>query len=134
MTARYLLDSDICIFVMKRRSQALLRRLDQRAAISAMSVVAYGELAFGAAVSTRGADASAHLAALLEILQVLPLPLEAARHYAEIRAELQRAGQPIGSNDLWIAAHALADDLTLVTNNEREFRRVPGLRLENWAS
>jgi tRNA(fMet)-specific endonuclease VapC len=53
--------------------------------------------------------------------------------YATIRAELQRAGQPIGSNDLWMAAHAVAENLTLVTNNEREFRRVAGLRIENWA-
>lgn len=133
MTLRYLLDSDICIFVMKRRTPALLRRLDQRAASSAISVVAYGELAFGEAMSVRREEAAAHLAALLETLQVLPLPLDAARRYAEIRAELQRMGQPIGSNDLWIAAHALADDLTLVTNNEREFQRVPGLRVENWA-
>jgi tRNA(fMet)-specific endonuclease VapC len=133
VTVRYLLDSDICIFAMKRRSPSLLRRLDQRAATSAISVVAYGELAFGAAVSVRRDEAAAHLAALLETLQVMPLPLEAARRYAEVRAELQRSGRPIGSNDLWIAAHALADDLTLVTNNEREFLRVPGLRIDNWA-
>jgi tRNA(fMet)-specific endonuclease VapC len=130
---KFLLDSDICIFAMKRRTPALLRRLDQRAATSAISVVAYGELAFGEAMSVRREEAAAHLAALLETLQVLPLPLEAARRYAEIRAQLQRIGQPIGSNDVWIAAHALADDLTLVTNNEREFQRVPGLRVENWA-
>ena len=121
------------MFAMKRRAPALLRRLDQRATTSAISIVAYGELAFGEVMSARREEAAAHLAALLETLQVLPLPLEAARRYAEIRAELQRIGQPIGSNDLWIAAHALADDLTLVTNNEREFQRVPGLRVENWA-
>src|SRR5690349_9936971 len=103
---------------MKRRSPALLRRLDQRAASSGISIVAYGELAFGEVMSVRRAEAAAHLTALLETLQVLPLPLEAARKYAEVRAQLQRSGQPIGSNDLWIAAHALADDLTLVTNNE----------------
>ena len=96
-------------------------------------MVAYGELAFGECMSVRRAEAAAHLTALLETLQVLPLPLQAARKYAEVRAQLQRSGQPIGSNDLWIAAHALAEDLTLVTNNEREFQRVPGLRIENWA-
>ena len=133
MSAKFLLDSGICIFAMKRRTPALLRRLDQRAATSAISVVAYGELAFGEAMSVRREEAAAHLAALLETLQVLPLPLAAARRYAEIRAQLQRIGQLIGSNDLWIAAHALADNLTLVTNNEREFKRVPGLRVENWA-
>jgi tRNA(fMet)-specific endonuclease VapC len=129
----HLLDSDICIFVMKRRPPALLRRLDQRAGTSAMSVVVYGELAFGEVMSSRRNEAAAHLAVLLETVQVLPLPLDAARRYAEIRAELERTGRPIGSSDLWIAAHALAEGLTLVTNNEREFGRVPGLRVENWA-
>jgi tRNA(fMet)-specific endonuclease VapC len=133
LAVRYLLDSDICIFAMKRRSPKLLRLLDQRAPTSAISVVAYGELEFGAAMSARRDEAAAHLAALLETLQVMPLPLHAATRYAAIRAELQRIGQPIGSNDLWIAAHALAENVTLVTNNEREFRRVPGLRVENWA-
>ena len=132
MSLKFLLDSDICIFAMKRRTPALLRRLDQRSTASAISVVAYGELAFVEAMTVHREEAAAHLAALLETLQVLPLPLEAARRYAAIRAELQRTGQPIGSNDLWIAAHALADDLTLGTNNEREFQRVPGLRVENW--
>jgi tRNA(fMet)-specific endonuclease VapC len=60
------------------------------------------------------------------------MPLEAGTRYGEIRAELERRGRPIGANDTWIAAHALAEDLTLVTNNMREFARVPGLRLENW--
>ena len=133
MAVRYLLDSDICIFAMKRRPPKLLRLLDQRAPISAISVIAYGELELGAAMSARRDEAAAHLAALLDTLQVLPLPLQAAPRYAAVRAELQRIGQPIGSNDLWIAAHALAENVALVTNNEREFRRVPGLRVENWA-
>jgi len=133
LAVRFLLDSDICIFAMKRRPPRLLRLLDQRAPTSAISVVAYGELELGAAMSARRDEATAHLAALLETLQVMPLPLHAASRYAAIRAELQRIGQPIGSNDLWIAAHALAENVTLVTNNEREFRRVPGLRVENWA-
>jgi tRNA(fMet)-specific endonuclease VapC len=133
LAVRYLLDSDICIFAMKRRSPRLLRLLDQRAPTAAISVIAYGELEVGAAMSARRDEATAHLAALFETLQVMPLPVHAAPHYAAIRAELQRAGKPIGSNDLWIAAHALAENVTLVTNNEREFRRVPGLRVENWA-
>jgi tRNA(fMet)-specific endonuclease VapC len=90
-------------------------------------------LAFGEVMSARRDEAAAHLAALLDTLQVLPLPLNAARCYGEIRAQLQRPGQSIGSNDLWIAAHALAEGLTLATHNEREFRRVPELRGENWA-
>ena len=62
------------------------------------------------------------------------MPIDAGEYYGEMRASLERAGTPIGANDLWIAAHALAADLTVVTNNEREFRRVPGLKMENWAA
>ncbi len=132
MAARYLLDSDICIYLMKRRSPPLLKRMDRLAPVAAISVVAYGELCFGQATSVRSAEVSAHLAVLLEMIQVLPLPLGAAAEYGAVRAALARVGKPIGENDTWIAAHALAEDLTLVTNNEREFRRVPNLRVENW--
>ena len=86
----------------------------------------------GVASSKHRAVATAHLEALVEAIRVVPLPLEAAARYGEIRADLERRGRPIGANDTWIAAHALADNLTLVTNNEREFKRVPGLRVENW--
>ena len=68
-----------------------------------------------------------------EGVPALELPAEAAEHYGEIRAVLQRKGAPIGPNDLWIAAHARAAGLVLVSNNEREFKRVPGLKVENWA-
>ena len=132
MATRYLLDSDICIYIMKRRSPALMRRLDTLVPACALSVIVYGELCFGQAASARHEEATAHLAALLETIQVLPLPLDAAIRYGEIRAQLERAGRPIGANDMWIAAHALAANLTLVTNNEREFSRVMGLRIENW--
>lgn len=60
------------------------------------------------------------------------MPISAAEHYGEIRADLQKNGQPIGNNDLWIAAHACAEDWVVVTNDEREFKRVPGLVVENW--
>ena len=132
MALRYLLDSDICIYLMKRKSPRLLARADRLAPVCAISFIVYGELRFGAASSKHGAAAAAHLAALLEAIHVLPLPLEAAARYGEIRADLERRGQPIGANDTWIAAHALAANLTLVTNNEREFKRVAGLRVENW--
>lgn len=134
MAVRYLLDSDICIYVMKRRPRALLRRLEARSAACALSVIVYGELAFGEAMSAHRERAAAHLAALLETLPVLPLPPDAARCYADIRSALARSGRLIGANDLWIAAHALAADVTLVTNNESEFRRVPTLKVENWAA
>jgi tRNA(fMet)-specific endonuclease VapC len=129
---RYLLDSDVCIYAMKSRPIQLLRRLDRFAPVTALSVVVYGELCFGRQASQRWDETAAHLSALLETIQVLPLPLDAGTRYGEIRADLERRGRPIGANDTWIAAHALAEDLTLVTNNEREFARVPDLRIENW--
>ncbi len=132
MPLRYLLDSDVCIYAMKSRSTRLLRRLDRFAPVTALSVIVYGELCFGREASRRREQTAEHLVALLETIQVLALPLDAGTRYGEIRAELERCGQPIGANDTWIAAHALAEDLTLVTNNEREFARVPGLRIENW--
>lgn len=134
MAVRYLLDSDICIYATKRRSPALLKRLDKVARHCALSIISHGELCYGTAKSTRPAEAQAKLDALLEFFQVLPLPITAAAHYGTIRAHLENAGATIGANDLWIAAHALGTDLTLVTNNEREFRLVPGLRVENWVS
>jgi tRNA(fMet)-specific endonuclease VapC len=132
MALRYLLDSDVCIYLMKRRSARLLTRVERLAPVCAVSVVVYGELRFGVVSSKHRAVATAHLEALLEVIRVVPLPLEAASRYGEIRADLERRGQPIGANDTWIAAHALASNLALVTNNEREFQRVAGLRVENW--
>jgi len=132
MAKRYLLDSDICIYAMKRRSSALVGRLERFAPTSAISVIVYGELWFGRNLSSHRDAASASLVALLESIEVLPLPVEAGTHYGVLRASLEVDGTPIGMNDAWIAAHALAEDLTLVTNNEREFKRVAGLRVENW--
>jgi tRNA(fMet)-specific endonuclease VapC len=70
---------------------------------------------------------------LLVIIPVLPMPENAGETYGAIRAALENRGEPMGSNDLWIAAHAIASNLILVTNNEREFKRVSGLKFENWA-
>lgn len=132
MATRYLLDSNICIYAMKHRPPALLRRLDRSARACAISVIVYGELWFGRTVRSHRDAASANLTALLESIEVLPLPVEAGTHYGTVRAALESRGTPIGMNDTWIAAHALAESRTLVTNNEREFRRVTGLRVENW--
>lgn len=133
MSGRYLLDSDICIYALSRRYPALLARFDRlRAGQALISAVAYGELLFGASKSSDTAAAGARLTALTLVASLAPLPLEAAGHYAEIRRHLEAAGTPIGANDMWIAAHARAAGLVLVTNNEREFRRVPGLEVENW--
>jgi tRNA(fMet)-specific endonuclease VapC len=97
-----------------------------------MSVITYGELYFGAMKSDQRAKA---LAKLDELAQGIPIeiPGPAASHaYGEIRAALEKQGRMIGNNDLWIGAHALALNVTLVTNNEREFKRIAGLSVENW--
>lgn len=100
---------------------------------AAISVVVLGELLHGVAKSNAPASSLAFVEALIAALPLLPMPVAAAREYGLIRAYLERTGQIVGGNDLWIAAHAIAEDLTLVTNNEREFRRVKGLKLENWS-
>jgi len=93
---------------------------------------AYGELVYGIEKQRAGPESWRVLQELMQMIQVVPLSSEAAQICGAIRAELAARGQLIGANDLWIAAHAKAMDLTLVTNNEREFRRIPQLKLENW--
>ncbi|MGH8577276.1 MAG: type II toxin-antitoxin system tRNA(fMet)-specific endonuclease VapC [Gammaproteobacteria bacterium] len=134
MGPRYLLDTNICIYVAKHRPAEVRRRFEACSPGDlAMSVVTYGELRHGAEKSQARDQALATLTALAETISVLALPAEAGVHYGEIRAALDRAGQPIGNNDLWIAAHALAAGLTLISNNLREFARIEGLSVENWA-
>ena len=91
-----------------------------------------GELEFGAEKSEHGERNRARLATLVQRLPLVGIDSDTTRHYAQIRTRLERQGTPIGANDTWIAAQALAIDATLVTDNEREFSRVPGLTVENW--
>jgi tRNA(fMet)-specific endonuclease VapC len=130
---RYLLDTNICIYVINARPAAVLERFRQepmgQIGISSLTAAA---LAFGVAkgASTRNREA---LEMFLAPLEVLPFDASAIWRYGDLRAALERSGQPIGAIDTLIAAHALAANAILVTNNTREFMRVPGLRLENWA-
>lgn len=134
MAARYLLDTDICIYIRSNRPAKILTRFEKLSTgEAAISVVTYGELAYGAAKSVQPERAALGLERVIAQLPVLPLPVEAGRTYGLIRAALAPKGWLIGPNDLWIAAHALAQGLVLVTNNEREFRRVKELKIENWA-
>lgn len=131
--ARFLLDTNICIYIRQKRPPAVLQRFQKlKAGEAALSVITYGELLYGAHKSAMSKAALARLADLITLLPVLDLPDTAAREYGSIRANLEAKGEIIGGNDLWIAAHAKAQDLVLVTNNEREFRRVPGLKVQNW--
>ncbi len=97
-----------------------------------ISVVTQAEVWFGMQLRTVAAHTQARISELLEGFEVLPLDSAVAASYALVRARLHKTGTLIGPNDLWIAAHALSREMTLVTNNTREFKRVPGLKLENW--
>jgi tRNA(fMet)-specific endonuclease VapC len=134
MEARFLLDTNICIYIRRKRPEEVLRRfrrLDPGEAV--ISVITYGELLYGAAKSSQRAAALQRLRELVHLLPAMALPETAAEAYGTIRADVETKGEKIGNNDLWIAAHAVAARLTLVTNNEREFRRVGGLKIQNWA-
>src|SRR5271155_1362351 len=130
---RYMLDTDICSYVMRRSRDALLQRLSKVPVEDVcMSVITKSELLFGVEVSPKRRQDEAAVTAFLRYVEVLDFPDEASTHYARIRADLQARGAMIGGNDLLIAAHARSQNLTLITNNPREFRRVRNLSIENW--
>jgi tRNA(fMet)-specific endonuclease VapC len=131
---RYLLDANIVIYIRQKNPEAIMRRFSRlRPGEAAISVIAYGELIYGAMKSARRESALAQLRELSTLMPALPMPETAAETYCVIRADLAARGEIIGNNDLWIAAHAIASGLTLVTNNEKEFRRVRALKVQNWA-
>ena len=130
---RRTLDTNICSDVLRRHPASMLERfasLDRGQVW--LSVIVAAELRFGAA-KLASIRFSAAVEAWLAGFDVRPWPAEATRHYANIRTALERAGQPIGNMDLLIAAHAMAEDSVVVTNNAREFLRVPGLAVEEWS-
>lgn len=128
----YLLDTNLVIYVVKRRPLEVLARFNENATRMAMSVVTLAELLHGAEKSSRPAANLAVVEDFASRLDVLPYTAKAAQHYGQIRAALERQGQTIGVNDLHIAAHARSEGLTLVTNNLGEFSRVPALQTDNW--
>jgi tRNA(fMet)-specific endonuclease VapC len=129
---RRTLDTNICSYVLRRRPASMFERFAglDRGQLWLSAIVA-AELRFGAA-KLASVRFSAAVEAWLAGFDVRPWPAEATQHYARIRASLERAGQTIGSMDMLIAAHAMAEDSVLVTNNAREFLRVPGLAVEEW--
>lgn len=131
--ARYMLDTDMCSYVMKRSSDLVLKRLRKTpVADVCISVITKAELLYGVEVSPDRQRDEAALDFFLQYVEVLDFPDEAAFHYAAIRAYLKTHGAMIGANDLFLAAHARCLGLKLVTNNTREFARVPKLAIENW--
>ena len=131
---RFMLDTDISSYIMKRSSATVLRKLKTvEVSDVCISSITKSELMYGVEVSPRRARDEAELDAFLKFVEVLDYPGGAAIDYARIRALLKTRGTMIGANDLLIAAHARCLGLTLVTNNTREFARVTGLKIENWA-
>ena len=130
---RYLLDTNVCIYIAKRKPLQALSRLEQmKPGDVGMSIVTYLELVYGAWKSQAIEANLARIEQLEGLIPAQPLEVGVAKHYGRLRAELEATGKPIGAYDLMIAAHALSLGLTLVTNNVREFSRVRGLRTSNW--
>jgi tRNA(fMet)-specific endonuclease VapC len=130
----YMLDTNICIYVIKNRPAELRERFDQLADELCISTITLGELLFGAEKSARRSQNLEAVEQLAARLEVLPFSAKATAHFGQIRAELARYGTPCGAYDMLIGAHARSEGLVLVTNNVREFERMPGLRVDNWAS
>ncbi len=134
MTIKYLLDTNICIYIAKHSPIHIFNKFEELVVGQAcMSMITYGELFYGVYKSQHSKKNMALLQELISMIPPLPMPTEAGKHYGHIRSMLEQKGTPIGNNDTWIAAHALSLDVTLVTNNIKEFTRIPHLLVENWA-
>ncbi|MBS1905669.1 MAG: type II toxin-antitoxin system VapC family toxin [Actinobacteria bacterium] len=133
MSARFLLDTNIVVFALRRGPGPLRERLRAESDRLAVSTITVSELAYGAEKSQDPPAGRRSVDEFLSFLQVLSFDGAAARHAGEIRAVLARAGTPIGGLDVLIAGHARSAGLTVVTNNVREFARVPGLEVVDWS-
>jgi tRNA(fMet)-specific endonuclease VapC len=128
----YMLDTNICIYVIKNRPAALRERFDQLAEALCISAITLGELLYGVEKSTRRSQNLQAVEQFTARLEVVPFSLRAAAHFGQIRAELAKLGTLCGAYDMLIGAHARSEGLMLVTNNVREFHRIPGLLVDNW--
>ena len=128
----YMLDTNIAIYVIKRKPIDVLAVFNRHAGHMCISSITVAELLHGVQESQQAERNLEQVEDFVSRLQTLDYGLKAAAHYGEIRAGVERKGKPIGVNDLHIAAHARSEGLTLVTNNQREFDRIEGLRVENW--
>lgn len=129
---KYLLDTNIVIYVIKQRPLQVMEVFNRHHGRMAISSITLAELVHGTEKSNDVSRNTAVVEDFVSRLAVLPYDDKAAWQYGNIRAKLEKSGQTIGVNDLHIAAHARSNGLTLITNNMREFERVPGLLLENW--
>lgn len=129
---KYLLDTNIVIYVLKRRPAEVLKVFNTNASRMAISSITLSELLYGAEKSPNVDQNLEAIEEFISHLDVLPYDSKASQHYGQIKAALEKKGEIIGENDIHIAAHAISQGLTLVTNNLREFKRVTNLALENW--
>ncbi len=129
---KYMLDTNICIYVIKKKPLGALSTFNQHAGMLCISSITLAELLHGASKSARAEQNLRQVEDFVSRLEVLDYDSNAASHYGDIRADLERKGMPIGVNDLHIAGHARGEGLIVVTTNEKEFTRVDGLRVENW--
>ena len=128
----FMLDTNICIYLINERDVVLRARFERHAPDICISAITYAELRYGIAHSAHMEHNAKELDAFQRDLDILPFDENAGAHYGEIRHALTQRGQPMGANDLLIAAHARSLEATVVTNDERAFRHVPDLRVENW--
>jgi len=132
---KVMLDTNICIYIIKRRPESVLERfLDYQVGDISISAITLSELRYGVAKSRYREKNTEALDEFMIPLEILPFDEEAAQAYGDARTSLEKAGTPLGAMDMLIAAHAVSQGLTLVTNNTREFARVSGLTLMNWVS
>jgi len=129
---KYLLDTNIVIYVLKRRPIKVLDVFNKNASRMAISSITLSELMYGVEKSSQIDKNLEAVEDFISHLDVLSYDAKASQHYGQIKAKLEKKGQIISENDIHIAAHAISQGLTLVTNNLKEFKRVPNLALENW--
>lgn len=128
----HMLDTNICIYVMKTYPPAVREKFNALAEQLCVSSITLGELHYGAEKSARRSENLSAIEHFVARLEVLPFGGKAAAHYGQVRAELERGGTPCGPHDMQIGAHARSEGLIVVTNNMKEFVRMPGVRIENW--
>lgn len=129
---QYMLDTNICIYVMKHYPPELRDRFNRLADQLCISSITLAELHYGAEKSARRPENLQAIGQFAARLEIMPFTPKAAAHHGQIRAQLDRAGWPVGAYDMLIGAHARSEGLTVVTNNMREFERMQGVQAENW--
>ena len=130
----YILDTNICIYIINQNPQSVLKKfhkLDYHQI--SISTITYGELFYGISKGNNFAKSKISLDKFTQNINIIPIDNDVAKHYGDIRAKLSKQGDIIGNNDLWIAAHVRNLDAILVSNNLKEFKRIQGLKTENWA-